>query len=190
MSRSAAAVQILEEHPVSSPEQTPTSAPLPDLNSDRWPGRAPAPLRLLLVGVVISIVLLVGLPVLMLINQDELVATIERETAGTLSEEWLGRVVVFVIIYSIVLHLLDVILLVWLTPKVLRGRQWARITLTVYLAVATAGSLFSATMGGMYLAVVVPTDLLHVIMVVQLWAPPSVRRFFAAQRAAKRSVHR
>lgn len=138
-------------------------------------------------GIGVSIVLLVGLPVLMLVNQDDLVAAIERETAGSLSEEWMGRVVVFVMIYSIGLHLLDVILLVWLTPKVLRGRQWARITLTAYLVVATAASLYSASMGGMYLAVVIPTDLLHVIMVVLLWTPPSVRRFFAAQRVVGRT---
>lgn len=161
------------------------SRPLAD--SDQPTSRAPTPLRLLLMGIGVSIVLLVGLPVLMLVNQDDLVAAIERETAGSLSEEWMGRVVVFVMIYSIGLHLLDVILLVWLTPKVLRGRQWARITLTAYLVVATAASLYSASMGGMYLAVVIPTDLLHVIMVVLLWTPPSVRRFFAAQRVVGRT---
>ena len=150
------------------------------------PARAqtPAVLRWLVVGVGASIVLLVGLPVLMLVKRADLTATIERETAGTLSEEWMARVVLFVMIYSIVLHLLDVILLVWLTPKVLRGRQWARVALTVYLAIATAGSLYSASIGGMYLAVVIPTDILHVLMVLLLWAPPSVRKFFTAQRAA------
>lgn len=170
---------------MSSFDQPPDSTARRTPDSDAPPARAPGPLRLLLVGVGVSIVLLIGLPILMLVNHSELVATIERETAGTLSEEWMGRVVVFVMIYSIVLHLLDVILLVWLTPKVLRGRQWARITLTVYLAVATAGSLYSATIGGMYLAVVIPTDVLHIIMVVLLWAPPSVRRFFVANRTAR-----
>lgn len=120
-------------------------------------------------GVGASIVLLVGLPILMLVKRPELVAAIERETAGTLSEEWMARVLLFVMIYSIVLHLLDVILLVRLTPKVLRGRQWARITLTAYLVIAPAGSLYSASMGGMDLAVVIPTDILHVLMVM----PPS-----------------
>lgn len=145
----------------------------------------PRSLRWLAVGVGLSILLLVGLPVLMLVRRDELVASIERETSGTLSPEWMGWVVVFTVAYAIVLHLLDVILLLWLTPKVLRGRQWARIALTVYLVVATAGSLYSASKGGMYLAVVIPTDLLHVLMVMLLWAPPGVRRFFAAHRAAR-----
>ncbi|SDS80846.1 hypothetical protein SAMN04489752_2574 [Brevibacterium siliguriense] len=171
---------------MSSSEQSLNDGSRQIVDRDRPPDRAPAALRLLLIGVAVSIVLLVGLPILMFVNQAELVATIERETAGTLSQEWMDRVVVFVMIYSIVLHLLDVILLVWLTPKVLRGRQWARITLTAYLAAATAGSLYSASKGGMYLAVVIPTDLLHVIMVVLLWAPPSVRRFFARQRASNR----
>ncbi|GAA1487886.1 hypothetical protein [Brachybacterium sacelli] len=149
----------------------------------------PAALRWLLVGVGASIVLLVGLPVLMVVKRPELVASIERETAGTLSEEWMARVVVFSIVYAIVLHLVDVILLLWLTPKVMRGRQWARITLTAYLVVAAAGSLYSAGMGGMYLAVVIPTDVLHVAMVALLWAPPSVRQFFAAHRGAARGAH-
>jgi hypothetical protein len=155
-----------------------------DIRPDRPVSGPPAILRWLVGGVVASIVLLIGLPILMLVKRPGLVATIERETAGALSAEWMDRVVLFVMIYSIVLHLLDVILLAWLTPKVLRGRQWARITLTVYFAIATAGSLYSASMGGMYLAVVIPTDTLHVLMVVLLWAPPSVRRFFAAQRNA------
>lgn len=171
---------------MSSTEQPSADASRPPAESDHSPARAPVALRLLLVGIGVSIVLLVGLPILMLVNQSELVVTIEEETAGTLSEEWMGRVVIFVMIYSIGLHLLDVVLLVWLTPKVLRGRQWARITLTAYLVVATAGSLYSASIGGMYLAVVIPTDLLHVIMILLLWAPPSVRRFFAAQRVAQR----
>lgn len=165
---------------MASPEQSPTR---PSSWHAAEPDAAPTALRLLLIGIGVSIVLLVGLPVLMLLDRSELVASIERETAGGLSEEWMARVVVFVMIYSIGLHLLDVILLLWLTPKVLRGRQWARVTLTAYLVVATAGSVYSATMGGMYLAVVIPTDLVHVIMVTLLWVPPSVRRFFAAQRA-------
>lgn len=168
----------------SPPEASPQSEPAPSAV------RAPAALRLLVVGVGVSIVLLVGLPILMLVKKAELTASIEQQTTGTLSDEWMGRVVVFVMIYSIGLHLLDVILLLWLTPKVLRGRQWARITLTAYLVVATAGSLYSASIGGMYLAVVIPTDLLHVIMVLLLWAPPSVRRFFAAQRDGVQGVRR
>lgn len=173
---------------MSSPEQPPTDASRPIAEPDRPPDRAPTALRLLLVGVGVSIVLLVGLPILMLVNQAGLVATIERETASTLSQEWMDRVAVFVMIYSIVLHLLLVILLVWLTPKVLRGRQWARITLTACLAIATAGSWYSATMGGMYLVVVFPSSLLHVIMVVLLWAPPSVRRYFAALRVVRQAT--
>src|SRR5699024_12172021 len=79
----------------------------------------------------------------MLVRREELVASIERSSPG-LSPEWMDWVMVFVMAYSIALHLLDVILLVWLTPKVLRGRRWARIILSVYLVVATAGSLYSA----------------------------------------------
>lgn len=164
---------------MSSPDLTPTTA---RSGSDRHtpPPRVPAALRWLVVCTAASILLLLGLPVLMLVRRAELVATIARESPSTLSEEWMGWIVVFVLAYAFVLHLLCSIVLLWLTPKVLRGRQWARIALTVYLVVATAGSLYSASIGGMYLAVVIPTDALHALMAVLLWAPPSVRRFFAA----------
>lgn len=172
---------------MSSPEQLPTESSRNRIEPDHPGPRAPLALRWLIVGIGASILLLVGLPIVMLVNRPGLVAVIERETDGALSQEWMARVVVFVMVYAIVLHLLDVILLVWLTPRVLRGRRWARITLTVYLGIATAGSLYSATMGGIFLWVAIPTDLLHLCMLVLLWAPPSVRRFFAAQPATHRT---
>ena len=172
---------------MSSPDPTPPTAGS-TVGRHSPPLPAPAALRWLVVGIGASILLLVGLPVLMVIKRTELVTAIERETPGTLSEEWMSWIVVFVLAYAIVLHLVDVILLLWLTPKILRGRQWARIALTVYLVVATAASLYSATMGGMYLAVVIPTDVLHVLMATLLWAPPSVRRFFAEHRADRRGA--
>lgn len=150
--------------------------------------RAPRPLRLLLVGVIASIVLLVGLPVAMMVDQDGLKEAIIQDTDGTLSPQWLEWSVTAAIVYAVVLHLIDVVLLIWLTPRVLRGRQWARITLTAYLVIATYFSLYSASKGGMYLAVVIPTDILHVIMLGLLWVPASTRRFFASHRSRGRQA--
>lgn len=151
------------------------------------PARAPTLLRLLLVGVVASIVLLIALPVAMIINQEGLAAAIERDTAGTLTPEWMHFAVVAAIVYAIVLHLPNVVLLIWLTPRILRGRRWARIVLTAYLVIATYFSLYSASKGGMFLWAVIPTDTLHVLMIGLLWMPPSVRRFFGAHRAYDRA---
>ena len=63
-----------------------------------------------------------------------------------------------------VLHLVDVALLIWLTPRILRGHsgpQRARITLTPYLVIATYFSLHSASKGGIFLWAVIPTDILQ-----------------------------
>lgn len=151
------------------------------------PERAPAPLRWLTVGVAAVIVLLLALPVAMIINREGLAAVIERDTAGTLSPGWMEFAVLAAIVFAIALHLLDVVLLLWLTPRVLRGRRWARLALTVCLVVATGLSLFSAAEGGMFRWTVIPTDTVHVLMIALLWAPPSVRRFFSEHRTYDRS---
>lgn len=163
---------------------SPESAGMRTGGADRRP---PRPLRWLIVGVVVSIILLIGLPIAMLVDREGLEAAIIADTDQPLGPGWLDRVVVFVIVYTIVLHLVDVILLLWLVPRILRGRPWARIVLTIYLVVATAFSLFSATKGGMYLAVVIPTDIIHMIMLVLLWAPPSARRFFSPESSSTRA---
>lgn len=145
----------------------------------------PKLLRWLIVGVVASIVLLLALPVAMLINMDGLVESIIRESPDVATEH-LDWVIVIVMVYTVGLHLIDVVLLLWLTPRVLRGRQWARIVLTVYLVVATFFSIEnSAGKGAMFLWVVIPTDVLHAIMITLLWAPRSVRAHFAAHRVGR-----
>lgn len=142
------------------------------------PPPAPRALRWLVVGVVASIILLIALPIVMMVDQAGLRAAIEEDTGGSLDPEWKDWVLVATIVYAVVLHLVDVALLLWLVPKVLRGRNWARITLTVYLIVATYFSLYSATQGAMFLWAVIPTDILHVLMIGLLWIPSSVRRYF------------
>lgn len=60
--------------------------------------------------------------------------------------------------------------------------DWARITLTAYLVVASYFSLYSATRGAMFLWAVIPTDILPVLMIGLLWIPAPVRRYFKPQR--------
>lgn len=145
--------------------------------------RAPRALQWLVAGIVASIALLIALPIVMMIDQDGLRAAIDNDTGGELDPEWKDWVLVATIVYAVVLHLVDVALLLWLVPKVLRGRNWARITLTIYLVVATFFSLYSATQGTMFLWAVIPTDILHVLMIALLWMPASVRRYFTDQRS-------
>lgn len=155
--------------------------------------RVPWPMRWLTIGTIVSIVLLLALPMMMLIDREGVVETIIRQgqQLDAANREWLlanpDLVFGFVMIYTVVLHLVCVGVLSWFTPKAVRGHGWARIGLSIYLVVATCLSVISAVQGGMFLAIVIPTDIIHVFMLVLLWAPRSVGRFYAAQRSIRRS---
>jgi hypothetical protein len=150
----------------------------------------PRPMRWLVVGSVASVVLLLALPVMMLIDRNAVVATILG--GGTQMDasdrEWLlanlDRVFGFVMLYTVVLHAVCIGVLSWFTPKAVRGRNWARIGLSVFLIAVTCLSIISAAQGGMFLAFVIPSDIIHVLMLVLLWVPPSVGRFYAEHRSA------
>lgn len=142
----------------------------------------PTPLKWVLAGVVGGVVLLVGLPLAMWLGRDGfLTDSILAQDPG-LNEKQLEFAIWASIVYAAVLHALDVAVTVWLMVKLWQGRQWARIAMTVYLVIATAGSLYSAAMGDSYLIAVIPTDALHLMMLVLLWVPRSVREFFAAHQ--------
>ena len=155
---------------------------------------APWPMRWLAVGAIVSIILLIALPVMMLIDRDGVIVAIMRQgqQLDTANREWLvahpDMVFGFVMIYTVVLHLVCAGVLGWFTPKAVRGCSWARIGLSIYLVAATCLSLISAVQGGMFLAIVIPTDIIHILMLVLLWVPPSVRQFYAAHRSVRRST--
>ena len=143
---------------------------------------APTPLKWVLAGVIGGVVLLVALPVAMWLGRDGfLTDSILAQDPG-LNEKQLELAIWASILYAVVLHAVDVAVTIWLMVKLWQGRQWARVAMTVYLVIATAGSLYSATQGDSYLIAVIPTDALHLMMLVLLWVPRSVREFFAAHR--------
>ena len=146
----------------------------------------PAVVRWLVPAVAVGVVLLVALPAVMALDRDFTARAILRNNPG-LDPANLDFAINAVILYAVVLHAVDVILSIWLVIKVLQRRQWARIALTVYLVVATAGSLYSAAQGTQFLWAVIPGDTVHVAMLALLWVPRSVREFFAASRLERRS---
>lgn len=154
---------------------------------------APWPIRWLAVGAIGSVILLLALPVLMVIDRESVVETIIRQgqQLDAAKREWLlansDLVFGFVMIYTVLLHLVCAGILSWLTPKAVRGRGWARVGLSIYLVVATCLSAVSAVQGGMFLTIVIPTDIIHMLMLVLLWAPASDRRFYAEHRLVRRS---
>ncbi|WP_147917483.1 hypothetical protein [Ruania zhangjianzhongii] len=144
--------------------------------------RPPTPLKWVFAGVVGGVVLLIGLPLAMWLGRDGfLTDSILAQDPG-LTEKQLEFAVWASILYAAVLHAVDVVVTIWLMVKVWKGRQWARIAMTVYLVIATGGSLYSAAMGDSYLIAVIPTDALHLMMLVLLWVPRSVREFFSAHQ--------
>jgi hypothetical protein len=127
------------------------------------------------------VLLLVALPLKMALDRDATVATILRARPDLPAAD-LDFAVPAVITYAAVLHAVDVVLVVWFTLKVLAGRRWARIALTVYLIFVLGFSLLSAQAGAEYLVVVILSNVIHLLMLALLWLPPSVRGLFAANR--------
>lgn len=142
----------------------------------------PLPLRWLAIATAVYTVLLVALPIQMTLDQEALTASI-RENNPDLNPAHMDFAINAALVYSWALHAIDVVLTIWFTVKAVRGRRWARIALTGYLLIATSFSLVSAAAGTMYLWAVISCDGIHVLMLVLLWAPRSVRRFFATHRA-------
>lgn len=145
--------------------------------------RPPTALRWLVPAVAVGVVLLVALPAVMVLDRDFTARSIMLDNPG-LDPAHLDFAVNVVIIDAVAWHAIDVVLSVWFVVKVLQRRQWARIALTVYLVVATLGSLYSAAQGTQFLWAVIPGDAIHLVMLALLWLPGSVRRFFAAPPSA------
>jgi hypothetical protein len=133
-------------------------------------------------GMIVGVALLVALPVVMIVDRDDTIRAIMNDQPD-LNPSHQGTAFVAVIVFAVAVHAVDAILTVWFGVQTLRGKQWARIALTVYLVVATLGSLASAAAVPTYLWAIIPGDGVHILMLVLLWLPPSVRAFFAAHRA-------
>jgi hypothetical protein len=147
----------------------------------------PPPLRWLRVALAVLLVLLVALPVLMTVDRDFVVPSIQRDNPS-LSGDDLDLAIVLALVYTWALHVVYGAVAVWFTVKALRGRRWARIALTVAMVVATLNSLDSAAAGPEYYWAVIPSDIVQVGIVMLLWLPRSSRAFFAARRRGDHAV--
>lgn len=133
-------------------------------------------------GMIIGSILLIALPLAMIIDRAGTYQAI-REDQPNLDPAQLDFAFSAVITFAVVLHAIDVALTIWFGFKAINGRQWARIALTIYLILATIGSIFSAMAVPTYLWAVIPGDGIHIIMLLLLWIPRPVRDFFATHRA-------
>lgn len=144
----------------------------------------PRPLRWLVPIVVVYVLLLLALPVQMTVGQEALGDTIMRQRPS-LDPAHRQFAVAISLVYTWGIHGIGAVLVSWLTVKTLRGRQWARTVFSLYLLIALPASLVSAAVGGLYIYYVIPSDVIHFIILLLLWLPASVRQFFVQHRAAK-----
>lgn len=145
--------------------------------------RMPRPLWGVVAGMVVATLLLIALPMIMMIDRESTYQAI-RNDQSNLDPSNMDIAFYSVMAFVVLLHAIDVVLTIWFGLKTIKGKQWARIALTISLVVTTLGSVFSATAVPSYLWVVIPSDTVHIMMLVLLWVPRSVREFFAAHRFA------
>ncbi|MFD4403504.1 hypothetical protein ACFWPH_12135 [Nocardia sp. NPDC058499] len=148
--------------------------------------RAPAPLHWLTWCGVVSMIALIALPIVMTFDRTGVETTITQANpdlpADQLKFAWIASLA-----YTYILHLANVTVFVWLGWKVLLGRRWARVTLTLVLVFVICAAMISATAGSMYLWAVVIGHLTHTAGLALLWIPPSVRAFFRTESATDRT---
>jgi hypothetical protein len=142
----------------------------------------PPPALRWVLGVFAALVaVLIALPVLMSVDRDFVTTSILRSDPA-LDGERLQFAIGASLIFSWGLHLVYAAVGAWLVIKTLRGRQWARVGLTVLMVLATANSVDSAMKGPEYYGWVISGDILQLTIVALLWLPASTRAFFARHR--------
>ena len=145
---------------------------------------APATLRWLVAVFGALVVVLIALPVLMTVDRGFVTESILRGDPS-LTGDQLQFAVGASLAFSWGLHVVYAAVGLWLVVKVLVGRRWARIALTVLMVLATANSIDSAMQGPEYYGWVIVGDVLQVAIIVLLWAPRTTRDFFARHRALR-----
>lgn len=153
------------------------------------PGTTAAPhvlRRWLTAAIGALVVVLAALPIVMSLDTEGTRASILREKPDLAGSD-LDFATNAVLVAAAAVHALYAVAAIWLARKVLRGRRWARIALTVLMVLASINSLYSAEAGPEYYVWVIAGDLLHVAVLALLWIPRPVRDFFAAQRRAAKS---
>lgn len=144
----------------------------------------PRPLRWVGVALVVLVVILAALPIVMALDPATTAESITRNDPS-LTGTRLDFAVTAAIAYGAVVHAVYAAVAVWFGVKTLKGRRWARIALTVLMVAAAANSLDSALAGPEYLWWAIGGDVIHVLVIGLLWAPRSVREFFAARRPVR-----
>lgn len=156
--------------------------PAPALHEPPGPdpaGAAPRTVRWSAIGVfVLAALNLVGVALSVAIRSR----TVDRLKDQTnMSDVNAQAVATITVAVAVVISVGFVALFVWLGVKTLRGRNWARITVTVILALAVISALVSIAQPGTALetALHVLKLVVDAAVLVLLWGTASARGFFA-----------
>jgi hypothetical protein len=148
---------------------------------------SPSALRWLVALLAALLIVLIVLPAEMTLDRAGTGESIMRDQPS-LSPGDLDFAINMTLAYTWLAHAFYGAVTAWLVAKVLRGRPWARVTLTVVMVLASLNSLGSAQAGPEYYPAVIAGDVLHLAVIVVLWGPKSVRRFFTAHRRRRASA--
>ncbi|WP_188455743.1 hypothetical protein [Virgibacillus oceani] len=135
------------------------------------------PFRWLVLILVILIILYAVLPTMMIINPEFLRGEIIH-SQPELSNNAVEFAIVAVSIFAAGIHAIFIGLYIWLFIMMWKRRNWARITLTILVILAAAGSLASWTAGPAFYSIIIITNVVHAILIGFLWIPRIVNNYF------------
>lgn len=147
---------------------------------DRTPRKAvPREVTWVDIGLVILVALhLVSIAIMLL--QREAIAEGIKLANPALTGQQVFYALTVTLIASVFFHTIFMLLYVWLAFKIRTGKRWARIMLTVVLAIATASSIVSFSQSPMFRLIIPAGDVLQLALIGLLWFPASSRAYFGA----------
>lgn len=169
-------------------DELPSAPPLSGNEVPTTRRATPNPVRLAAVGVLVLAVVNLADIAVAVSSRSLVVDRLRSSTAGSrLTGSQLDIAATTSVVTSAVISVAFAALLVWLGIKVLSGRNWARVAVTVLLGLGVLSTAYSlttasaASAGALVLEAV--SAVLSVLVLVLLWAPAAARAHFAKRPA-------
>lgn len=172
---------------MSDDQSLPTAPPLSGNEVTPTRSAAPQPVRLAALGIfVLALLNLVNIAV-ELGSRSRIVDQLHKSSTGTkLTDTQINTAATVSIAFSVVISVLFAVLLAWLGVKVLAGRNWARVTVTVLLALGVLSGVYTLTRssGAAALVLELVTLVVSIAVLVLLWGSAAARAHYAKHPAA------
>jgi hypothetical protein len=144
---------------------------------------APQPVRLAAIGIfVLAVLNLVGIAVAAT-SRSRIVDSLHKSSPKLTSSQ-IDAAATISVVFAAVVSIVFAVLFVWLGVKTLAGRNWARVTVTVFLALGVISGLYGlvrpTSAVGLILGVV--ELVIEIAVLALLWAPAPARAYFAPRR--------